>query len=188
MRQGSHATLDREKEKLWFPVLTRHGFTDLQLSPDEMDQENAIDAEGYDAQGEPKSFALRSRDVGRYRPAQLAEYKQQFTIRYARPRTEEVEWQKLFEMGLEVVPNYFVYGWCNRARTAIDDYVIMDVHILRQLYDQGYLERFYLNTKVNTDWRKSTLLYIPIPELLSLPGTSELIVYHSENHPALAWS
>lgn len=166
-------------------MLTRHGFTDLELSPDHMDQENAIDAEGYNAQGEPKSFALRSRDIKRYRPAQLAEYKQQFTIRYARPHTEEVEWQKLFEMGLDVVPDYFVYGWCNRPRTAIDDYIIMDVHVMRQLYNDGYLDRFTSNTKMNTDWRRSTLLYIPIPELLAFPGTDELIVYHSENHPAL---
>ena len=185
MRRESHATLDRDKEKLWFPVLTRHGLTGLQLSSDEMDQENAIDAGGYDAQGEPKSFALRSRAIENYRPAQLAEYKQQFTIRYARPHTEEVEWQKLFEMGLEVVPDYFAYGWCNGSRTAIDDYVIIDVRILRWLYEQGCLERYRSNTKQNIDSRRSTLLYIPIPELLAFPGTDGLIAFHSKNHPAL---
>lgn len=179
------ATFGRDKEKdLWFPVLSRHGFTGLDLSADVIDHENAIDAVGYNAQGEQKLFALRSRDVGRYTPAQLARFKCEFTIRYARPTGEPVEWQKLFEMDLPLLPDYFVYGWCNQDRTAINDYVILDVPTLQQLYRDGHLDRYLGNMRVNTDSRRSTLVFLSISELVQLPGGSQLVVYHSENHPA----
>ena len=74
------ATFGRDKEReLWFPVLSRHGFTRLDLSADVIDKENAIDAVGYDAEGARKLFALRSRDMSRYTASQLARFKREFT-------------------------------------------------------------------------------------------------------------
>ena len=181
------ATFSRDKERnWWFPVLSSHGFTGLDLSADVIDHENAIDAVGYDVQGEQKLFALRSRDVGRYTAYQLTQYKREFTIRYARPSGEPVEWQKLFELELPLVPDYFVYGWCNSNRTAIDDYVILDIPTLQQLYQEGHLQRYLANKRDNIDSLRSTLVFLSISELVRLPSGIQLVAFHSENHPALA--
>lgn len=180
------ANFDRGKERnLWFPVLAHHGFTGLDLSADVIDHENAIDAVGYNAQGEQKLFALRVRETRNYTYTQLARYKREFTIRYSRPSGVPVEWQKLFEIDMPLLPDYFVYGWCNTDNTVVDDYVILDVPVLQQLYRQRHLDRYTGNIRTNVDRRRSQLVFIPIPNLIRLPGGNRLVAYHSENHPAL---
>ena len=134
------ATFDRKKESsFWLPVLVSHGFTDLELTPSEIDKLNATDMAGYDAQRNPKLFALRCRDGSAYTTKALAKYKRQFTIRYDRPSGTPSEWQKLFEMQLPRYPDYFVYGWCNEELTKITDYVVLDVPILQILYKEANL-------------------------------------------------
>lgn len=180
------ADFERTKEeRLWFPILRHHGFSGLDLSPDVTDQENAIDAVGFDEYGAQKSFALRSRTIGRYTESALAQYKREFTIRYSRPSGVPVEWQKLFEMDMVVRPDYFCYGWCNRNNTAMDDYIVLDISVLRALYDAGHLNRYVANLRTNVDRLRSTLVFISIPELITLPGGRNVVVYHSENHPGL---
>ena len=179
------ATFDREKEKnLWFPILSSHGFSWLELSTDNADREKAIDTTGLDSEGTVKRFALRTRHE-RYSQRQLAKYKREFTIRYARPSGSPVEWQKLFEMDLDLLPDYFCYGWWNKTTNLISDYVILDVPTLQELFRQGYLERYRQNRKQNVNSHRSTLVFIRISELINLPSGNTLIAYHSENHPAL---
>jgi hypothetical protein len=191
MYQEDLANFERRREnerKLWFPVLEKLGFIGLESAPDEEDYKHVIDAMGYDAQWNYKYFALRTRSEFNRKgepihPATLAKWKLQFTMRYARPTGNPVEWNKLFEKDLTLLPDYFVYGWRNQVTGNIHEYIILNVPTLQQLYRAENLNRFRGNQRINTDSRGSTLVYIPIPELLSLPGTSELIVYHSENHP-----
>lgn len=180
------ATFGRAKERhLWFPILSRHGFNRLDLSPNETDKENAIDAVGFDEQDRHRLFALRSRTVERYTDQALAQYKREFTIRYSRPSGVPVEWQKLFEMEMPLTPDYFCYGWCNRDNSAIDDYVILDVSVLKQLYDKGHLDRYATNLRTNIDRLKSKLAIIPISNLIALPSGRNVVAYHSEDHPGL---
>lgn len=180
------ATFYREKEaNYWFPVLAKHGFTNLGFSPDIVDHENAIDAVGS-VRGEQKLFALRTRDEGRYRdPNTLARYKRQFTIRYKRPSGVPVEWQKLFEMDLALKPDYFCYGWTKRGTRTLQDYLMLDVRALRNLHQQGKLRRYEKNNRIQNkmNGEPSTLIWIPVPELFA--EDANLIAYHSDNHPAL---
>ena len=181
------ATFDRDKERnLWFPILANHGFSRLETSADIIDHENAIDAVGYDNVGNQKLFALRVRDEGSYSDSRLARYKREFTIRYARPSGEPVEWQKLFEMNLDLLPDYFCYGWRKKSTNLIEDYVVLDVPTLQLLYKEGKLSRYEANKRVNVNSRMSTLVFIPLPELLKMQSADNLIVYHSDNHPALS--
>ena len=138
-----------------------------------------IDAAGYDSQGCFKRFALRSRS-DKYYPSALARYKTEFTIRYARPSGNPVEWNKLFEMEL---PVKLTYGWCENG--CIGDYVILDVPVLQLLHQQGHLERWVEYKRRNMNGRASTLVPISIPTLMRLPDAEGLIVYHSDNHPAI---
>lgn len=180
------ATFGRRKEQnLWFPILNSHSFYQLTLSSDETDRENAIDAVGFDSEYQRRFFALRSRTIGRYTDRALAQYKREFTIRYSRPSGIPVEWQKLFEMDIPVIPHYFCYGWCNRDNTAIEDYVILDISILKQLYDEGHLDRYTTNLRTNIDHLQSKLAIIPIQNLVNLPSGKNVVAYHSEDHPGV---
>ena len=178
---------DRELErKLWFPVLEGHDFSRLQSSGDMIDFDNAIDALGYNYLMQVKLFALRIRDENEYSAYRLAQYKTEFTIRYAGRSREPVEWPKLFEMDLEILPDYFCYGWHKGGTEYITDYVILDVPTLQQLHKEGHLTYYEENKKIiNTRGTRTTGVVISLPELLRLPSGNNLIVYHSENHPAL---
>lgn len=179
------ATFEREKEQsLWFPVLRHCGFTKLSLATDRDDKQNAIDATGYHSSilNEVK-FALRSRDPKGYSTSQLTRYKREFTIRYARPSGVPVEWNKFFEIDLPRTPNYMAYGWLDSGR--IGDYVILDISILRLMYNIGHLEPYRVNQVQNMNSHRSILVFISIPELLQLPESDGLILYHSDNHPAI---
>ena len=72
-------------------------------------------------------IALWKREEDRYSDDDLAEYNCQFTIRYEGETTEPVEWQKFFEMDLDILPDYFCYGWLKRGTKRINDYAILDV-------------------------------------------------------------
>ena len=184
----------REYERiLWFPVLEKLGFTGLKSAPKHDDYKHVIDVIGYDPQGNLTHFATRSRSELKKKnnkmvpihPATLAKWKLQFTIRYARPTGNPVEWNKLFEMDVPLLPNYKAYGWRNKDTGVIHEYIILDVPTLQQLYREGHLN-CYLDDKMrNVDWRESEFIPIPIRDLTILPNTDGLIVYHSENHPAL---
>lgn len=175
------ADFDRKKEQLWFPILQQVGFSSLEITQNAMDQENAIDASGIDSDGIEKYFALRIRDEGSYSGQRLQQYKQEFTIRYSRPTGVPVEWQKLFELYLQVFPDFFCYGWFNREH--ITDYVVLDVRVLKYFHQQGYLQQYETNRRRNINGLRSELVFIPLRELLQLPYADRLIVYHSENHP-----
>ena len=175
------ADFDRKKEQLWFPILEHVGFSSLTPTTNAMDQENAIDASGIDADGVEKHFALRIRDEGSYWGQRLQQFKQEFTIRYSRPTGVPVEWQKLFELDLQVFPDFFCYGWFNREH--ITDYVVLDVRILKYFDREGHLQRYEVNRRRNTNGLRSELVFIPLRDLLRLPYADKLIVYHSENHP-----
>ena len=180
------ATFGRRKEQnLWFPILSRHGFSHLSLSSDKTDQENAIDAVGFNKQHQRRLFALRSRTIEKYTDRALAQYKREFTIRYSRPSSVPVEWQKLFEMDMPITPHYFCYGWCNRGSSVIEDYVILDISILKQLYSEGHLDRYTTNLRTNIDRLQSKLAIIPIQNLIDLPSGKNVVAFHSENHPGI---
>ena len=176
---------DRELERVWFPILEDHGFSSLQSSADEIDFDKAIDAIGNNNLMQPKRFAIRTRE-SQYSVNRLAEYKREFTIRYKGTSGEPVEWQKLFEMDLDILPDYFCYGWWKKGTNYITDYVILDVPTLQQLHKEGHLTYYEENKKiVNTRGTKTTGVAISLPELLRLPSSNNLVVYHSDNHPAL---
>lgn len=171
----------------WFPVLKTCGFSSLHSSPDSIDHDNAIDAVGYNNQMQEKRFALRTRDQSEYSIDRLAVYKREFSIRYKGSTDEPVEWQKLFEMDLNILPDYFCYGWLNRGIRRIDDYVILNIPTLQQLHKEGHLNYYEKNKQIaNVRGTKTVGVYISLPELLKLPSSNNLIVYHSENHPALS--
>ena len=178
---------DRELERnLWFSILEHHGFSNLHSSADEIDFDYAIDAVGHNNLMQPKRFALRTRE-SQYSAYSLARYKREFTIRYEGASDEPVEWQKLFEMDLDTLPDYFCYGWWIKGTNYITDYVILDVPTLQQLHKLGHLTRYKENNKiVNTRGTRTTLVVISLSELLRLPSSNSLIVYHSNNHPALS--
>ena len=177
---------DRELERdMWFPILEDHGFSNLHSSADKIDFDNAIDAVGHNNLMQPKRFALRTRE-SQYSVDRLAEYKREFTIRYKGATDEPVEWQKLFEMDLDTLPDYFCYGWWIKGTNHITDYVILDVPILQQLHKDGHLTRYEENNKIhNTRGTRTTMVVISLSQLLGLPSSDNLIVYHSHNHPAL---
>lgn len=178
-----YAIIDPEQERdLWFPLLTQLGFSELRLAESADDLENAVDATGYDVEGRFMRFALRSRNAT-YPPDELAQYKREFTIRYARPTGTPVEWQKLFERDLSILPDYMAYGWVDED--SIGDYVILNIPILQLLHNMGYLDKYLTNRRRNIDAGQSTLVPISIPELIESSGYEGLIVYHSDNHPAL---
>ena len=178
---------DRELEREWFSILEYHDFSNLHISADEIDHYNAIDVVGYNNLMQQKRFALRIRDEREYTVAQLERFKREFSIRYAGEKpSEPVEWQKLFEMDLDLLPDYFCYGWYIKRTKHITDYVILDVPTLQQLHKDGHLTYYEKSKQIpNTRGTKTIGVYISLSELLKLPGGNNLIVYHSENHPAL---
>ena len=177
---------DRDLEREWFSILEYYGFSSLHSSADEIDHNNAIDAVGYNNLMQQKRFALRIRDESEYTVDQLGRFKREFSIRYEGSTDEPVEWQKLFEMDLDILPDYFCYGWWIKGTNHITDYVILDVPTLQQLHKDGHLTYYEKYKKiVNTRGTKTIGVYISLSELLRLPGSSNLIVYHSDNHPAL---
>ena len=186
MHQGEMTMVyafDRDLEKEWFSILESHGFSGLHSSSDEIDHNNAIDAIGHNHLMEQKRFAIRIRE-SQYSAHRLAEYKREFSIRYKGSTDEPVEWQKLFEMDLDILPDYFCYGWYIKRTKQITDYVILDVPTLQQLHKGGHLTYYEINKKIaNVRGTKTVGVYISLPELLKLPGSNNLIVYHSENHP-----
>ena len=177
---------DRELEREWFSVLEHHDFSNLHSSADEIDHNNAIDAVGYNNRMQQKRFALRIRDESEYRVDQLGRFKREFSIRYKGSTDEPVEWQKLFEMDLDILPDYFCYGWYIKQTKHITDYVILDIPTLQQLHKEGHLTRYEEKNKIpNTRGTRTVGVYLSLPELLRLPSAKNLIVYHSDNHPAL---
>ena len=177
---------------LWFPVLEKLGFTGLKSAPKHDDYKHVIDMIGYDPQGNLTHFALRSRserkqDGEPHASRTLAKWKLQFTIRYDRRTGNPVEWNKLFEMDVPLLPNYKAYGWRDKYTGSIEDYVILDVPTLQKLHSEEHLDSYLADKMRNVDWRASDFIPIPIPELLELPSADGLIAYHSENHPALMW-
>ena len=178
------ATFGRTKEKeLWFPVLSRHGYTHLALSDNELDHKNAIDAVGRDHEQKIKHFALRSRSPSYYTATAMRIYKQEFTIRYSRPSGQPTEWQKLFEMDLDVKPNLFCYGWLDKAHSKLEDYFILNIEVLRQLYDKGHLDRYREMRIKNTDERGSISVIVSLRDLCKLDDAEGLIVHISKGHP-----
>ena len=177
---------DRELEGEWFSILEHHDFSDLHPSADEIDHYNAIDAVGYNNLMQQKRFALRIRDETEYTVDQLKIFKREFSIRYKGSTDEPVEWQKLFEMDLDILPDYFCYGWYIKRTKRITDYVILDVPTLQQLHKEEHLTYYEKNKQIPNRRGTPTIgVYISLPELLRLPGGNNLIVHHSENHPAL---
>ena len=177
---------DRELEREWFSILEYHGFSSLHSSPDEIDHNNAIDAVGYNNLMQQKRFAIRIREENQYSVHNLARYKREFSIRYEGSTDEPVEWQKLFEMDLDPLPDYFCYGWYIKRTKHITDYVILDIPTLQQLHKEGHLTYYERYKQIaNTRGTRTVGVYISLPELLKLPSGRNLIVYHSENHPAL---
>lgn len=177
---------DRDLEREWFSILESHGFSGLHSSADEIDHYNAIDAVGYNNLMEQKRFALRIRDEREYTVNQLERFKREFSIRYKGSTDEPVEWQKLFEMDLDILPDYFCYGWYIKQTKHITDYVILDIPTLQQLHKDGRLARYEENSKIpNTRGTRTIGVYISLTDLLRLPSGNNLIVYNSENHPAL---
>ena len=178
---------DRDLERGWFSILESHGFSSLHSSADEIDHYNAIDAVGYNHLRQEKLFALRIRDETEYTVNQLAIFKREFSIRYEGSTDEPVEWQKLFEMDLDILPDYFCYGWYIKRTKHITDYVILDVPTLQQLHKDGHLARYEEKNKIpNTRGTRTVGVYLSLPELLRLPSSNGLIVHHSDNHPALS--
>lgn len=59
---------------------------------------------------------------------------------------------------------------------------------LQHLHKQGKLNQDETNYQIpNTmNHEPSTMIRIPLPQLLTLPEAANLIVYHSDNHPALS--
>ena len=89
-------------------------------------------------------------------------------------------------MSLDPLPDYFCYGWYIKRTKHITDYVILDVPTLQQLHREGHLTYYEENKKIaNTRGTRTVGVYISLPELLRLPSGNNLIVYHSDNHPAL---
>ena len=177
---------DRDLEREWFSILESHGFSSLHSSADEIDHYNAIDAVGYNNQMQQKRFALRIRDEREYTVDQLERFKREFSIRYKGSTDEPVEWQKLFEMDLDILPDYFCYGWYIKRTKHITDYMILDVPTLQQLHKDGHLTYYEKYKKIpNTRGTRTTGVYISLSELLKLPSSSNLIAHHSDNHPAL---
>lgn len=76
------------------------------------------------------------------------------------------------------------YGWVDEG--SIGDYVILNIPILQLLHQLGYLCKYITNSRRNIDARQSILVPISIPELIEVSSYEGLIVYHSDNHPALA--
>lgn len=175
----------KNEAKLWFPVLTRIGYTDLETSPDNYDKQYVIDATGIDSQGNQKHFALRSRSEDTYKPHKVASYNKEFTIRYARPSGIAVEWKKLFDSDLPLLPDYFAYGWRTRGTSVLGNYIILDIPTLQVLYQQKHLDKYLSRKLRNVDYRQSEFIPIPIRDLIRLPSATNLIAYHSDNHPAL---
>lgn len=179
------ATFERAEEaSLWFPVLEQCGFADLRLATDRDDQQNAIDAIGWDLTiHDEAKLALLHRYQNHYLTSQLTRYKREFSIRYARPSGVPVEWNKFFEMDLPRIPDYMAYGWVDSIR--IGDYVIFDMSVLKLLYDLGHLDKYRENQIQNMNSRQSIMVTISIPELLKLPESNGLIFDHSDNHPGI---
>ena len=177
---------DRELEREWFSILESHGFSSLHSSTDEIDHNNAVDVVGYNNLVQQKRFAIRIREENQYSVHNLARYKREFSIRYEGSTPEPVEWQKLFEMDLDPLPDYFCYGWYIKQKKQITDYVILDVPTLQQLHREEHLTYYEENKKIlNTRGTRTVGVYISLPDLLRLPSGNNLIVYHSDNHPAL---
>ena len=166
--QQDLAVFDQGNERLlWIPVLEKLGFTSLESAPEHDDYKHVIDMIGYDPQGNLTHFALRSRsEIRNGKPipqGTLAKWKLQFTIRYARPTGNPVEWNKLFEMDVPSLPNYKAYGWRDKYTGSIVDYVILDVPTLQKLHSKGHLDSYLDDKMRNVDSLESDFIPIPIP-------------------------
>lgn len=149
-----------------------------------MDHQYVIDALADDPQGQVCRLALRSRS-GTYDANRLAQYKRQFTIRRSRPSGEEVEWDKLFHRpDLPLKPDLFCYGWRNDRTGTLDDYLVLRVPALQALERNRHLSRLGRSFR-NVDDLTSELFAIPLAALLRLDGGSDLVAYHSPNHPGI---
>ena len=178
----------KEQEMQWKPVLESRGFYDFQLQGGEMDLKQAIDATAkHPTTGDDVlRIALRTRNVEKYSPAQLREYKRQFTIRRSRPTGALTEWDKIFGENRtpENSPRLTAYGWVGVGQDKIEDYVVLSVKVLRDLYQNGQLESCIVGYVRNTDRRGSKLVAISLPCVQECSDNAA-VVYHSPNHPGL---
>lgn len=180
-----HANFDRGQEQmLWEPVLLGLGYDDFVPAPNDLNEQNVIDASVTDRQGHVRRLALRSRS-GTYAPDILARYKREFTIRRSRPSGNPVEWDKLFRSGAEQLkPDLFCYGWRNFDTGHLDDYVILSVPVLCELEREGHLSRLGLSAR-NVDALRSEFVVISLADLLRVQGSEGLVVHHSPDHPGV---
>ena len=143
-------------------MLNRHGYYDFQLEEGTMDLEEAVDATAkHEATGDDVlRIALRTRNVTNYTLQQLSEYKRQFTIRWSRPTGALTESDKIFgeHRSDEDAPSLMAYGWMHPNGREIEDYVVLSVGVLRDIYDRGLLEACIDAKQRNRDWRKSTFV------------------------------
>ena len=169
-------------------MLNRHGYYDFQLEEGTMDLEEAVDATAkHETSGDDVlRIALRTRNVNRYRPQQLSEYKRQFTIRWSRPTGALTESDKIFgeHRSDEDAPTLMAYGWMHPNGREIQEYVVLSVQVLRDLYDRGQLENCIEGAKQNTDWRQSTFVAISL-QCVQARSNGAAVVYRSPNHPGL---
>ena len=177
----------RGKERLWFPLLTELGYTDLNLTSERMDQHNSVDAVG-NIGGGMRYFSLRLRDGTRYPVHQTMQYKREFTLRISRPSGSDVEWQKLFKATQEIRPDFLCYGWIDEAG-GLKDWVIINLHVLRQYYRDGHMKRYEHNQLRNIDELASVFVYVDIPALCELSikywYMNHILAGVSNNHPIL---
>ena len=149
------ANFDREKEKLWYPIISGclGGITNIQLADEQLDMQEATDVE-VTWRDLPWYFSIRIRDESSaYSPYHLERYKQEFTIRYSRPGTDNkyIEWHKLFR-AYTGKPDYICYGW--RGAQGLADWVILDIRRLSYLRQRGTL--IETGEHLNTDAKQSS--------------------------------
>ena len=164
----------KHRTTLWFPILKKHGFTNLKLV-----HGNVV---GCDSRLGEVSFELMTR-YERYGEEQLAQYKNEFTVRYSIPSDMLAEMKTFLHQDRTEYPNFYCYGWVRN--NSIVDYVIFDTTVLRKLYAAGHLNGFISEKKENTKGTLSSFIPIPISSLIKFPQSQGLIAYHSGNHPAL---
>lgn len=149
--------------------------------------EEAVDATAkHEETGDERHrIALRTRNVSRYAPANLNEYKREFTIRRSRPSGALTEWDKIFgEPGSqEDAPDFMAYGWMHPNGGEIEDYVVLSVKVLKTLYESGQLESCIAATRRNTDRRRSAFVAISLK--CARDCSAAAVVYNNPNHPGL---
>ena len=150
--------------------------------------EEAVDATAkHEETGDERHrTALRTRNVSRYAPANLNEYKREFTTRRSRPSGALTEWDKIFgEPGSqEDAPDFMAYGWMHPNGGEIEDYVILSVKVLRDLHASGQLESCIVDKRENRDWRRSSFVAISLP-CVQESSDSAAVEYQNPTHPGL---